>query len=57
MERFVCNRKWRSNLSWAVAIAMLIAIEVFGAPLMTIAYVIAAELIFFTAVDSRYRRR
>jgi hypothetical protein len=57
MERFVCELKWQSRLSWIVATLMFVAITVFGAPAMTIAYVIAGELIFFTTAENWYRRR
>ena len=57
MERFVCDLKWQSRLSWIVSILMFVAIVVFGAPLKTILFVVAGELIFFTAGESWYRHR
>jgi Ca2+/H+ antiporter len=53
MERFVWNAKWRLGLSWTVAIAMFVAVAVFGAPPMTIAGVIVGEMLFIAIVSGR----
>lgn len=57
MERFVYDLKWQSRLSWTIAIAMFLAVGVFGAPPMTIAGVITAELLFITFITRRYPYR
>ena len=55
MERFVCDLKWQSRLGWAIWIATFVAIEVFGAPLTTILFVIVGELIFIAYGEAWYR--
>ena len=57
MKRFVYNFKWQPRFGWAVAIAMFLAVGVFGAPPITIAGVIAGEMLFFALLTHRYPLR
>jgi hypothetical protein len=57
MERLVCDWSWLWRFSWAVAIALFLAVGVFGAPPITIAYVYFGELAFVGALRARSIRR
>ncbi|MBS1879202.1 MAG: hypothetical protein JST31_06800 [Actinobacteria bacterium] len=54
MERFVRDYRWQSGLSWTIAIAMFVAVVVFGAPPVTVAGVILGELMLVAYLIRRY---